>query len=248
MFKTKGSIRSLSFFKKNLFISEEVYTYFIDTHIKYVDKLKYDWFLPCLNNFVPPNYDDSGYLSENKINIIVPGSVDDNRRNYNGLIDALDAMKDKDLPFQILFLGKISIDKRRLIDDKKLNHVIKTFHDYVPGKLMLSLIKNSDAIAFLIDNTIDIRVYNTYKATGTSVLCLSFGLPCIVSDDFILDSGLKNKAVVYPKNNIEFILEKIISGDLTKDYFTRLKNIPLPKEYSPEFQRIHYKQIINSVL
>jgi hypothetical protein len=245
MFKTKRAIKSLLIFKKNLFISLDVYNYFTDNYIHNIDKSNFYWFFPSLSA-LPCDYDGPAYLSENKINIVVPGSVDDNRRNYNGLFNALDGIKDRDLPFQIILLGKISEEKQHLINAKKLNHIIKTFNNYVPGKLMLHIIKNSDAMAFLIDNTINIQVYNIYKATGTSILCLSFGMPCIVSDDFSLDSALKNKAVMYPNNHIEFIFEKIITGVLTKEYFARLKNIPLPEEYSYEFQRFHYKQIISS--
>lgn len=247
MFRTKGAIKCLLLFKKNLFISLDVYNYFTNNHTQNIDKSNFDWFFPRINTSLS-ECDGSGYLAENKINIAIPGSVEDDRRNYNGLLDALDSIKGKDLPFQIIFLGKTPAQKQQLINDKKLNHIIKTFTDYVPGKLMLYLVKNSDAIAFLIDNTINIQLYNTYKATGTSILCLSFGLPCIVSDEFVLDTGLRNKAVLYPKNHIESVFEKMINGDLTKDYFTRLKSIPLPNEYSSEFQRVHYRRIINSVL
>jgi hypothetical protein len=72
-------------------------------------------------------------------------------------------------------------------------------------------------------------------------------MPCIASDDFPIDSALKSKAVMYPNTHIEFIFEKMINGDLKKENFAQLKNIPLPEEYSPEFQRIYYKKIINSV-
>jgi hypothetical protein len=248
LFKTKKSIKPLLFFEKNLFISFDVYNYFINNHTENIDKSIFNWFFPCLNDFAPPDYADPGILSEDKINIVIPGSVDDNRRNYNGLITALNNIKDKNLPFQIIFLGKISPEKRQLIEDKNLNHIIKTFTDYIPGALMLSLIKNSDAAAFLIDKTINFQLYNTYKATGTSILCLSFGIPCIVSDDFILDTGLQDKAVIYPKDRIESVFERMINGDLTKAYFKRLKSIPISQEYSPQFQRIHYKEIIKSIL
>jgi hypothetical protein len=249
LFKTEKSIRPLLFFKKNLFISFDVYNYFINNHTKNIDKSIFNWFFPCLNDFVPHGYDNNpGILSEDKINIVIPGSVDDDRRNYNGLIRALDNIKDKELPFQIIFLGKISPKKRQLIEDKNLNHIIKTFAGYIPGTLMLFLMKNSDAAAFLVDKTINFQLYNTYKATGTSILCLSFGIPCIVSDDFILDVGLQNKAVIYPKDHIESVFERMINGDLTKAYFKRLKDTPVSQEYSPQFQRIHYKKIIESAL
>jgi hypothetical protein len=139
MFKKERAIKSLLRFKKNLFISLDVYNYFTNNHAQN-NKLKFAWFFPGLNRFLH-DCDGSKYISKNKINIVVPGSVDDNRRNYDGLINALDGIKEQELPFQIIFLGKTPEKKQRLIDAKKLNHIIKTFNDYVPGKLMLYLIK-----------------------------------------------------------------------------------------------------------
>jgi hypothetical protein len=247
VFKTKGSIKSLSFFKKNLFISFNVYDYYINKNMEDINKTDFDWFLPSLYNL--PYEDDTNYdiLSKDKINIVIPGSVDDKRRNYSGLLDVLNTIKDKNVPFQIILLGKMPSAKQKLIDDMRLNHIIKTFDEYIPGKLMLYIIKNSDAIAFLIDKTINCQIYNTYKATGTSIFCLSFGIPCIVSDNFILDTGLKNKAIVYTDSHIDFVLNDIINGKLTKEYFRTLKNIPLSNEYTYEFQRMHYRELINSI-
>jgi hypothetical protein len=107
---------------------------------------------------------------------------------------------------------------------------------------MLRQIKNADAIAFLVDKTIgeNNQLYNKYKASGTSAFCLSFGIPCIVSDDFLLDEALKNRAIIYHNSRIETVLFDIINGKLTKDHFKRLKQIPLPAEYSFDYQRRHY--------
>jgi hypothetical protein len=248
VFKTERAVNSLSLFKLNLFLSFDIYNYFINKHTGAVNNKKFDWFLPSLNN--PVFYEDfpnDDILSGEKINIVIPGSVDDNRRNYNGLLNALDSIKDNNVPFQIIFLGKTPENKQRLINEKKLNHIVKTFADYVPGKLMLYLIKNSDAIAFLIDKTINCQIYNTYKATGTSIFCLSFGIPCIVSDDFILDTGLKDRAIVYPESHIDFVFNDMIKGKLTKEYFRTLKNIAPANEYSAEFQRAHYRKLIDSI-
>jgi hypothetical protein len=248
MFKTEKAIKSLSLFKINILLSFDVYNYFISKHIKGMNKAIFDWFLPSLNDSIfYSDFTENDILSTNKINIVIPGSVDDSRRNYNGLLDILCSMKDKPLPFRIILLGKTPPDKQKLIYDMKLEHIIKNFDEYIPGKLMLYIIKNSDAIAFLVDKTINCQIYNTYKTTGTSIFCLSFGIPCIVSDNFILDSGLKDRAIVYPDNRIDFVFNDIINGKLTKDHFQALKNMPIPNEYSREFQRAHYRKLVISI-
>lgn len=250
MFTTHRTAKSLSFFGKNLFLSLNVYDYFTTKHAQTMDKVIFDWFLPSLNSLVfHEDISHHDILSRDKINIVIPGSVDDSRRNYNGLFVSLGslALLPQNQPFKILLLGKASSEKQKLIHDMGLDHIIETFDKYIPGKLMLSLIKNSDAIAFLMDDTTNCKIYNTYKATGTSVFCLSFGLPCIVSDDFILDTGLKDRAIVYPDSHIEFVFNDIINGKLTKEHFAKLKKIPSQDEYSYEFQRLHYREIINSI-
>jgi hypothetical protein len=127
-----------------------------------------------------------------------------------------------------------------------LNNFVKTYTEYVPPQEMLHYIKNADAIAFLIDKDIgeNCHLYNTYKATGTSIFCLGFGVPCIASSDFLLDSGLLKKAVIYPGTHIEDVLSGIINGNLSKDYFRKLKDIPVSEIYSRQYQRRQYRKML----
>ncbi|MDR2194237.1 MAG: hypothetical protein LBP19_07205 [Treponema sp.] len=127
-----------------------------------------------------------------------------------------------------------------------LSDFVKTYTEYVPAQEMLYYIKNADAIAFLIDKDIgeNCYLYNKYKASGTSIFGLSFGLPCIASSDFLLDSGLSEKAVLYPETHIEYVLSDIINGNLSKYYFNTLKNIPVSEMYSYRYQRRHYREML----
>ncbi|GHV70278.1 hypothetical protein AGMMS49928_17450 [Spirochaetia bacterium] len=127
-----------------------------------------------------------------------------------------------------------------------LESIVKTYTEYVPGGEMLETVKNADAIAFLVDKSIgeNCRIYNRYKATGSSVFCLSFGIPCIVSDDFVLDCGLEKKAILYHGSHIETVFEDIMTGKISKEDFKRLKAVPLDNGYSPEYQRRHYRSLL----
>jgi hypothetical protein len=43
------------------------------------------------------------------------------------------------------------------------------------------------------------QLCNKFEASETLVLCLNFGIPRIVSDDFPIDNTLKDRALVYPE-------------------------------------------------
>jgi hypothetical protein len=113
---------------------------------------------------------------------------------------------------------------------------------------MLRRIKSADALAFLADKSIgeNCGLYNRYKATGTSALALSFGVPCIVSADFTLDEALKDRAFVYPGSQVETVLEDILRRKISKEDFRKLKALPLPPEYDPSFQRRHYRSLLGA--
>jgi hypothetical protein len=244
LFITRNSKRRLKTFRKNLFLSVDVYNYYIHNHND--NTFKCDWFFPTLINLAGTGLSDNDIFSEDKINIIVPGSIDNKRRNYEGLFLALKKMEIENPNFQIFLLGKASSEIQRQIIDMKIDHIIKTFSEYIPGKVMLEYTKNADAAAFLIDPCIggNHLIYNKYKITGTSVLCLTFSLPSIVSDAFDIDEGLKEKAIFYPGSNIENVFNEMLSGKLSKTYLRKLKALPLPPLYLPENQRQHYRALI----
>jgi hypothetical protein len=202
----------------------------------------FDWFLPTLVNFIPK--EDARTFE--KFTVVIPGSVDCGRRNYEGFLAALSTIPPSN-NIQFVFLGKCPAQLQKRIIDMKLERFIKTYNEYVDGEKMLHYIKNADAVAFLIDKSIEenCRLYTRYKASGTSVFCLSFGIPCIVSNEFTLDSGLKEKAVIYSESHIENILADIAAGKLF-ECLKKLKNIPLPEIYSADYQRTHYRSIIGT--
>jgi hypothetical protein len=242
---SQKKFKSLYLFKKNLFISNNVYEYFIGRINNLADPFFFDWFLPTLSG-IPLENNIPNVLLSSKINIVVPGSVHDYRRNYSGLFDALKSLAAQEFPFTVILLGKMSSEKQDEINSIGLGHVIKSFTNYIPGRDMLYYIKNADAVAFLIDPKIgdDFQLYNKYKASGSSILCLSFGTPCIVSDHFTVDRDLTEKAITYPGTHIECVFNDILSGKITKELLKKLKDIPLPYQYSHDYQKKHYRKLI----
>jgi hypothetical protein len=248
-FTEPRKIKTLSLFKKNLFISADVYRYYVKRHEEAAPYC--DWFLPCLSGLAPnpavakkPPPEDE----DDKITIVIPGGVDEERRNFESFFNALKKTLPPPPPFEIILLGKITTEWKNQIDDMGLDSIVKYYTEYVPGEEMLKIISGADVIVFLIDNHIgeNCRLYNRYKATGSSVFCLTFNIPCITSRDFMLDSALKNKAVYYDGSHIETVFEAIINGKLSKADFATLKTIPLPAEYSYSFQRRHYRELLEA--
>ncbi|MDR3343231.1 MAG: hypothetical protein LBT14_10705 [Treponema sp.] len=252
--KEKALSLNSGFFKMNLFISFDVYNYYVNHGaVSFgLNSSLFDWFLPGLTNLALVEQDSGQSVmdDENTITIVVPGSIDNQRRNYEGLFSALETaapdMQRKTIRMRIILLGKCPDETKNRIAERGLNSVIKTYTEYVPGKEMLRVIKNADAVAFLIDKSIgeNCHLYNKYKATGNSVFCLSFGLPCIVSDDFPVDGTLRERAIVYHASHIETVLLDILNGRLSKDYFKKLRGTPLPEVYSPAYQRRHYRECL----
>jgi hypothetical protein len=244
LFIEQKKIKALAMFKNNLFISQDVFNH-CQKEILGGAAGNINWFFPGLGSFVSPE-DGEKYSCKDKIIIVVPGSVDYSRRNYEGLFDALEKIGGFSPIFQIILLGKISPEHQNEIDRRGLGAIIKTYDKYVSGEEMLQTIKYADAVAFLIDKNIGnyYQLYNKFKASGTSVLCLSFGAPCIVSDDFHIDDALRDRSIVYPGSNIGKIFIDIMNGTLSKKYFMELKKKPLPIIYSAEGQRLQYREIL----
>jgi hypothetical protein len=234
-------------FKKNLFISLEIYHNFIENYCEFINPSCFDWFFPSLAE-LPFSYrglSPDTEIPQDKIIIVVPGSVENNRRNYQGLFEALGRIKTEP-PFVVFLLGRISEEDNRIIGGMGIGHIVKTFTDYIPGDVFLYYVRNADAIAFLIDNSIGdfIRYYGKFKTAGSSVLCLSFNIPCIISHDFSAGEELAKRAVYYSGSGIGDVFDKIISGEYSKEYFNRIKSAEPGPEYSAAWQREHYRKAI----
>jgi hypothetical protein len=235
-------------FKKNLLLSETAFKRFSKETASSIDPEKVDWFCPLLTAGLASGYqsaimDTGGAV----INIVVPGGVDKSRRNYASLFRAAEQFKNSgNLKFKIYLLGKRGPEIRRFLRERGLDKIIITFDGYVPGGDMLYCVKNADAAAFLLDSKMEgnFSRYNTYKTSGATNLCLTFGTPCIVSSEYNLEEALKSRAVVYENDRIETVLDDITNGKLTKGYFSALRALPLPEKYRYENQRDHYRKTI----
>lgn len=244
-FLNKKRLKILNLFFNNLLISYDAYNRFkndIDNLIIPLPMI--NWFYPLLPFSIIEDKKCFNITFNNSlINIIIPGSINEERRNYSSLFKALEVYKFKnDLKFKIYLLGKISFDMLEKIKILGLENIIIYFTEFISGLDMLNCLKNTDALAFLLDSKIGKNFinYNKYKVSGTTNLCLSFGTPCIVSDEYLLEDALREKALIYPNDKIGFIFEQIENGSLTKETFLKLRSLPLNTQCSYNYQKEHY--------
>jgi hypothetical protein len=242
LYLSKRMVAKLDIFKKNLFISQDVYNFYLSNRNGLPAPSNFGWFYPFLSEEIISHPKNNKLLND-KINIIIPGAVMDSRRNYTGLFSALKKIEQEDTPFNLLFLGKCDTKKQKEISDLGLNRIITVFSEYIPGNEMLYYIKYADIIAFLIDSSIgeNFQFYNRYKASGTSILCLSFGIPCLVSDSFKIDKALESRAIIYKDHNIESFFLDCIFGKITKESLQKLKALPVASQFSCKGQKEQYR-------
>ena len=241
---TKNNGKYLNRFFNNLFLSHDIHQNFVNSIANANKETLSNWFCPLLPiNFISDYKSENIVFDNSVINIVIPGSVDERRRNYASLFEALKKyIYKKNLKFKIHLIGKISFTMIEKLKNYGIESLITYFTSYVSSKDMLYCIKNADAVVFLIDSKIgeNYILYNNYKVSGTTNLCLSFGTPCVVSDEYKIENALRDKAIFYPNDDIGTVLEKIENGNLTKEHFSRLRSLPLNAEYSFENQKNRY--------
>jgi hypothetical protein len=242
LYLSKKDAAKLNIFKKNLFLSKDVYNFYLSNRNEMSTSFNFGWFCPSLSEKII-SLPQNNKLMDDKINIIIPGTVMNSRRNYTGLFYALKKIEQENTPFNILLLGKCDAKYQKEINNLGLNRIITVFSEYIPGNEMLYYIKYADIIAFLIDSSIGVnfQYYNRYKASGTSIFCLSFGIPCLVSDSFKIDKDLETGAIVYKDKNIESFFLDCISGKITKESLQKLKALPATSQFSCKNQKAQYR-------
>lgn len=238
-------------FCNNIFLSHNIYEK-SKNEPKIINKhINFAWFCPLLPLNLIENYKSNKiFFDPSLINIVIPGTVEAERRNYSSLFSALKKYKSKnELKFKIYLAGKINENMISVINNYKINHIITYFTEFISGKDMLYSIKNCDAVAFLIDSKLgdNFKYYNNYKVSGTVNLCITFNKSCIVSDEYSIEAALKNHVVTYQNDNFLTIFEKIEDGIITKEYFEKLNSKPIDEMYSFAFQQKQYLKSIGLI-
>lgn len=198
----KDLIEKLGFFSnpKSLFIAHD--TEFIDA-MGYADFYNQNRIL-TLGDFkkglyVNPHYfgtfDD--HMKNQKTRFFITST---SGRNYDGLIESVQNLKNSGLDFEIMVVGRSDTLTREKIPSDLVNYFI--FKRGIPYKQMYAEVQNSDYILMLLEpqNEYD-NVFRTLRVTGTAQLVYGFSKPPIIQEDFAEFYKFNSKnAFIYGKN------------------------------------------------
>jgi glycosyltransferase involved in cell wall biosynthesis len=210
--------RFFAWFANNMVLSEEVFDHIAKTHPRTDGKLSF--FLPIFfKNFMDtcPERQPRWKGGKAEFNLGVVGNVDQSRRNYQGLIDAVERLKANGaaINFRIHMIGSASTDFIAMIKQKGLEDCVSVY-GFCSFLDMFALSENVDLVFFLIDSDVEnYQYYNKYKVSGTSVLLKTFRRVGVSSDDFPIDRTLKETVLYYHGTDVGSVLEKIVRGEIT---------------------------------
>ncbi|MFC1503836.1 hypothetical protein ACFL6D_00310 [Spirochaetota bacterium] len=251
----------LSYFKKNLFISKDVFDHTIRHCIREEEVHRYDHFLPILfDSFLSRKgtvgtiggYTGKYSINTELINIGIVGSVDMKRRNYRCAVESVKKANSSAgrCLYRIYIISRISSRVRNYIYKSGMYDSFVYFNDHIPYAEMFHLIKRIDLLAFMADRSVkNNKYYNTYKITGTSVLAKAFKKPCISSDEFRIDGSLRDKTLFYHADRFDEVLRKINAGEITKNTIKELaEKFSAEGSFDQTFQKERYLSIIRSCI
>lgn len=206
-------------FNLNLVISEEVFWFIRHKHNDYQTL---DYFLPIFFSGFETACASAHYSQSDDDTIVqlgIFGSVDQTRRNYNGLFQSLATWcKAGHKPcFQMHIVGRLPEAHVNFIKTNKIGHIVHYAEAFVPFEKMFEVLRKVDIVLFLIDASVrDCEVYNRYKITGSSTLIKGFQKVCASSKDFCVDGVLTDKCFFYDDDHVEQLFNMIENGVITK--------------------------------
>ena len=239
-------------FNLNLVISEQVYSY-VKTHnpdfnnLDYVLPIYFEGFFESAEDRSRDKDIDTSYI---KLGVF--GSIDSNRRNYRGLLDAIREIcaNSRDPRFRVYLVGKAPQWLQDEIKQYNLAGVVEIYSEFVSFQKMFDILNEMDLVLFLIDNAVsNSRYYNKYKISGTSTLVKAFKKAGLSSTDFNVDSTLVDRCFYYKGTDIKSFLNRINNEELTKiDIQNKIAAMHENAEFTFEKQKERLVSMINRML
>lgn len=212
-----ASQRTLAAFTQNLFLSQALSHQFRALHRNLPDRtVGFFWATNFCDDRAPIDPQD---LPASVVRIGVPGSVSPQRRNYRSLFSALEPLASSGAAdrLRVYLIGRTPPDVHRHIVDHGLDRIIHVWTDYLPFDQMFVHVRSMDALALLVDETVEFfQYYGKLKQSGSENLALAFRKPVVVSNALPLDPVLDASALRYPGAGIESVLNEIAAGRITR--------------------------------
>ena len=132
-------------------------------------------------------------------------------RNYNYLVLASEKLKDDNLDFEVIVVGKVSRFSSKNINDKIRDNFL--FNYRVNYETLYKKVYNSDYIIITLDpnNKFD-KIFKNKKVTGAAQLSLGFIKPTLINNHFNGNYGMskENSFIFDDKNFYEVMKEAIL--------------------------------------
>ena len=173
-------------------------------------------------------------LTDEKVDFVIPGSIDLRRRDYHNVLDAFEKAASKENNITLTLAGKPVWDYglEILTRCKKLNEKglkIKWYDDFIPQPEFEKIMHGSDVIISPVNKEMPFgtehEIYGLSKATGATFDMARYAKPGIMPDIFNVPDELKGSVLKYSDiDELSQIIKKI-SEDI--NYLTGLKQIAL---------------------
>ena len=180
--------------------------------------------------------------------IIIPGKVEQKRRNYFSLIETLSGTN---LPSQIKFIllgpskhfngdGEVLT---QAINNAGLNNNFIIFDNFLSDKVYYSYLKNADMIMPLVEPGNEF--YETYKysqITGAYNIAFGFKIPLLYHEDLSVIGDLKKFGIAYKKESLVKLLQELYED--RANIKALIESIGSEHKFSESYQRKSYLDFI----
>ena len=148
-------------------------------------------------------------------------TISTKNRNYNFLISAAEKLKNENLDFEVVVVGKV-----RKFSNKSIKKKIREkflFHYRVNLSTLYKKVESSDFI--IITLSPKDKMFLDKKVTGAAQLSYGFGKPVLINKNFKSIYNMTNEnSFIYDKNNFYDIMKKAILLN-NKNYKLMQKNL-----------------------
>jgi len=195
---------------------------------------------------------------DNKIRFVVPGMIQERRRNYEIVLRVFENLfpKYKNL-IELYFLGKPQEEYGRKIISyseklRKKGYKIFCSKEYVPPEIMEETLAKSDVIISpmrvkYISGCVE-EVYTITKPSGIFSDSIKYAKPCIVPETYNITEEMKTSYLTYKdEKDLERLLETLICD---KEKLGNLKReaINNSNKFSLEKMQANFNRMVDEVL
>ena len=224
-------------------ISSKIKKYFVlnDHLLKVIPKNK----SIRLQSFYPiffPAFSTPVDKPKGEIWLVVPGSIDFERRDYTRLIAALKTAR-PDQKLKVVVLGRLNEASKdgekllRLLSENNIRHYFITFQDFIPNDVFHAYIKNADFILPLL--TLN-NAYLTYKVSGSFNLAFAYKKRLLCHNLFTPIQDISENALFYSTTSLQEVLHSLTKAE------TPVNPLYRAPKWDFAFQRARYLHLINA--